>query len=110
MESSMRMEGSETNQNASQSTNLVKVSGLSSIVSTATSSAPVDTVVNDNEGGCLDGRTIEKLLGRRYPRLIIDYDGLVELGWPYGKTQTFRLMEPKEVKRSLKKDGTWKEW
>jgi len=44
-------------------------------------------------------------------RLIVDYEGLVAMGWPYSKAHTWRLMEP-EIRRSSgsRIKGTYKEW
>jgi hypothetical protein len=44
-------------------------------------------------------------------KLIVDFNGLVEMGWPYTKTHTMRLTKPTilRTKGSIHK-GTYREW
>jgi hypothetical protein len=44
-------------------------------------------------------------------RLIVTWHGLKQMGWPYSRTQTWRMMEP-TITRSKggKRNGTYRQW
>ena len=46
-----------------------------------------------------------------YGRLIVDWKGLKELGWPLSKAQTWRMMKPTVFRtKGLRRKGTYREW
>lgn len=44
-------------------------------------------------------------------KLIVDWHGLKQMGWPFSRAQTWRLMEPEILRSSgCRRKGMYREW